>query len=255
MLKKRVIPVMLFKDGGLVKGKRFDHSRVVGAVLPAIKVYNARDVDELMLVDVTASLRGVAPRAHEVEWFARECNVPLAVGGGIQNEAQIEEMLRAGADKVVLNTVCYAQPELISSASKNFGTQCIVVSIDYRAVASTNKCFSHAGRNLQDVSVSEWALRVAELGAGEILLTNCERDGMMGGYDVETIQQVSELVNVPVIASGGAGRLDDFVAAIQKGRADAVAAGSLFHFTETTPRAIKEHLASAGVAVRLGVSP
>jgi cyclase len=254
MLKTRVIPVMLWKDGGLVKGRGFDHSRNVGAVLPAVKVYNARDVDELVLVDVAASLSNKSPRYAEIEWFARECNVPLAVGGGIRSEEHIELVLRAGADKILLNSAAYEQPELIDRAAKNFGSQCVVVSIDYRIIDGTPVCFSHAGTVNRRLSVDDWARRVEELGAGEILLTDCSRDGMMLGYDNETVARIVNLVGVPVIASGGAGRLEDFLEVLTVGRANAVAAGSVFHFTEITPREIKEHLGSAGIPVRLGLA-
>lgn len=254
MLKTRIIPVMLWKDSGLIKGKRFEHSRNVGAVLPAVKVYNARDVDELVLVDVGASLGGTQPRYREIEWFARECNVPLAVGGGITTEEQIELVLRAGADKVIVNSVCFENPRLVTQAAERFGSQCVVVSIDYRVIDGTPTCFSHAGTLDRKVSVEHWARKMEDLGAGELILTNCEHDGMMIGYDVSTIRQMAETVGIPVIASGGAGSLDHFVEVLQIGRADAVAAGSVFHFTEITPREIKDRLAEAGIPVRLGMN-
>jgi cyclase len=253
MLKKRVIPVLLWKDGGLVKGMHFDHSRGVGAVLPALKVYNARDVDELFLVDVTASLRQVPPRFQEIAACARECNVPLTVGGGVTSEGDVESILKAGADKVLINSACYGNPKLIESASRIFGSQCVVVGIDYRSECVSQHCFSHAGTIRQRVKVVDWAKRVEDLGAGEILLTDCSRDGTMAGYDVLTIREVSDAVTVPVVASGGAGRLGDFATAITDGCADAVAAGSVFHFTEITPNEIKKHLAATGVAVRFGL--
>lgn len=245
---------MLWKDGGLVKGKGFDHSRNVGAVLPALKVYNARDVDELVLVDVTASLIGRSPRYTEIEWFARECNVPLAVGGGIHNEEHIEMVLRAGADKILLNSAAYDEPELISRAAKNFGSQCVVASIDYRIIDGIPTCCSHAGTVDRHLAVDDWARRVEDLGVGEILLTDCSRDGMLAGYDNETVGRIADLVGVPVIASGGAGRLEDFLEVLTVGRANAVAAGSVFHFTEITPREIKAHLMAAGIPVRIGLA-
>ena len=253
MLKTRVIPVMLWKDVGLVKGRSFDHSRRVGSVLPAVKVYNARDVDELVLLDVTATLTKAVPRFAEIAQFARECNVPLSVGGGIRTESDIEGILRAGADKVVVNSSCFAQPDLVNRASRSFGSQCVVVSIDYRIIDGNALTFSHAGQVPEEHTVVEWARTVEDSGAGEILLTDCTRDGTMSGYDIETIERVANAVGVPVIASGGAGTLDHFVSAVKQASADAVAAGSVFHFTEITPRSIKEHLATAGVPVRLGV--
>lgn len=254
MLKTRIIPVMLWKDSGLIKGKRFEHTRNVGAVLPAVKVYNARDVDELVLVDVGASLSKTEPRYNEIEWFSRECNVPLAVGGGITSEKQIEMVLRAGADKVILNSACFDLPELVTRAAESFGSQCVVVSIDYRVLNGATSCFSHAGTVDRKVSVEDWAKKMESLGAGELILTNCDHDGMMIGYDLDTIGQTADVVGIPVIASGGAGRLDHFVDVVKLGRADAIAAGSVFHFTEITPREIKDHLAAAGIPVRLGMN-
>lgn len=254
VLKSRVIPVMLWKDFGLVKGRQFDHGRRVGAVLPAIRVYNARDVDELVLLDVAASLSGSSPRFDEIASFAKECNVPLAVGGGFRSEHDFENALRAGADKVVLNTSTYSDPGLVERASRRFGSQCVVVSIDYRMTDGRATCTSHAGTVSESYSVVEWASRIQDLGAGELLLTSCERDGMMNGYDNETIATVADVVDLPIIASGGAGRVEHCGSVIQEGHADAVAVGSLFHFTETTPRAIKEHLRQQGVPVRLGES-
>lgn len=254
MLKTRVIPVMLWKRGTLVKGKQFDHARNVGTVLPSIKVYNSRDVDELVLLDIDASTLGCKPRFLEIEWFARECNVPLAVGGGISSEDHVEQVLRAGADKVVLNSAIYAQPELVRNASLQFGSQCVVVGVDYRFVGGVPTCFSNAGKVNQGTRVDQWVKQVHDLGAGEILLTDCSRDGMMCGYDLETIGQIVDSVAIPVIAAGGAGSLDHFLDAVIISRADAVAAGSVFHFTEITPRNIKDHLAQNGVPVRLGVS-
>lgn len=253
VLKIRVIPVMLWKDVSLIKGRCFDHSRRVGTVLPSIKIYNARDVDELVLIDVAATTREESPRFKEIAQFARECNVPLTVGGGIKTEEDIEMILRAGADKIVLNSSCYSEPSLVNRASRNFGAQCIVASIDYRILNGVEICFSHAGQVRENETVTEWAQKIEELGAGEILLTDCSRDGMMSGYGLETIARVADVVSIPIIASGGAGALDHFVEAVKIASADAVAAGSVFHFSEITPRAIKNHMADAGIPVRLGL--
>lgn len=248
------MPVLLWKDGSLVKGKCFNHSRVVGSLLPSLKVYNARDVDELVLVDVTASLRGAPPRFQEIGVFAKECDVPLTIGGGIKSESDIEAILQAGADKVLLNSVCYSNPNLIASAARRFGSQCVVVGVDYWPIDGRKTCFSEAGSVRQEVLVSDWVHRVEGLGAGEILLTDCSRDGMMSGFDVATINSVATSVTIPVIAAGGAGSLNHFVDVVLEGRADAVAAGSVFQFTEITPIDIKRRLSDAGVAVRLGLS-
>jgi cyclase len=253
MLKTRVIPIVLWKMGGIVKGRGFDHSRNVGTVLPAIKVYNTRDIDELMLLDVHASISQQTPRFNEVEVLARECSVPLTVGGGVTCLDDIESLLRAGADKVLLNTVCYDKPELVRQASNRFGSQCVVVGIDYRDIDGRLLCFSHAGQRRREWSIDGWARRVEDQGAGEIVLTSCARDGMMNGFDLETVARVVESIGVPVVAAGGAGNLDHFVEVVRTAGANAVAAGSVFHFTEITPQAVKEHLGLAGVPVRLGI--
>jgi cyclase len=251
MLKTRIIPVMLWKKGGLVKGRGFDHSRNVGTVLPSVRVYNLRDVDELCLLNVDATLNGSGPRVPEIAEIAKICSVPLSVGGGISSEMQIEQVLGAGADKVVLNSSCYDDPEFVARASRLFGTQCVIVGIDYRTINGEPICFSHAGTVKREQLVSEWAKQLEHHGAGELLLTDCSRDGFMSGFDLETISDVSQRVGIPVIAAGGAGVRQHFLDAVKAG-ADAVAAGSVFHFTEITPREIKVFLSESGVPVRLG---
>ena len=250
MLKIRIIPVMLWDTHGLVKGKQFNPQRRVGSVIPATKIYNSRDVDELILVDIQASQNGEAPRFEEVSQIASECSIPLTVGGGISSLEHIELLLKAGADKVSLNSVIYENPRLITEAAKRFGAQCIVGSIDYRIAGSGPQCFSHSGTRAQNIDPSELAIRLAESGAGEILLTSIDNDGMMNGFDIPTIRRVSESVPIPVIASGGASQYSDFEAAIVEGKSAAVAAGSIFHFTEQTPHGVREHLHKQGFTVR-----
>lgn len=252
MLKVRVIPTLLWKDFGLVKGVAFDSWRRVGPVLPAIKVYNARDVDELILVDITASRESATPDYESVSEFASECFVPFTVGGGINNIDHIQRLLRAGADKICINTAAYGNPRLIDEASKRFGAQCVVVSIDVRRQEDGRyACFSCAGTRATDEEPVSWAKEMEDRGAGEILITSIERDGSMQGYDLIVVQQIAANVGIPVIASGGAGTYDDFRQAIQEAGAAAVAAASIFHFTEQTPAEAKKYLSAAGIPVRI----
>jgi len=250
VLKVRVIPTLLWKGVGLVKGVGFDSWRRVGPVLPAIKVYNTRDVDELVLVDITANSTGDEPDIESVSDFADECFVPLTVGGGVRDTAQMQGLLRAGADKVCVNTASYANPGLITEAARRFGAQCVVAGIDARRDGGNWRCFSHSGRQDTGLSAVDWARQLVALGAGEILLTSIERDGTMQGYDLGLIEAVVRAVNVPVVASGGAGNYEHMREAIQDAGASAVAAASMFHFTEQTPAEAKKALAAAGVAVR-----
>ena len=250
MLKTRVIPTLLWKNESLVKGVGFDSWRRIGTVLPAIKVYNMREVDELILVDIRASLEKREPDYESVKEYSAECFVPLTVGGGVCNIEIIRKLLLSGADKVTINSAAYENPSLITEAAQRYGSQCIVVSIDAkRQNAHSHLCFSHSGTKPTGKSAGEWAKEVEDRGAGEILITSIEDDGAMNGYDEELIQLVANKVRIPVIASGGAGNLVHFYNALQKG-ASAVAAASIFHFTETTPLEVKEYLRQHGVLVR-----
>jgi imidazole glycerol-phosphate synthase subunit HisF len=255
MLKVRVIPTLLWKDLGLVKGRAFDSWRRVGTVLPAIKVYNMRDVDELVVVDITASREERAPDHEAVADFSSFCFVPLTVGGGITEIEQIAGLLRAGADKISLNTAAFANPDLVTAAAARFGSQCVVASIDVRqSEDGTQTCASHAGTVDSGRAPVAWAKELADRGAGEILLTSVERDGMMEGYDLDTIAAVAGAVSIPVIASGGAGNYQHMVDAVRAG-ASAVAAASMFHFTEQTPAEARKALHAAGFPVRKNFVP
>ncbi|MDF1582054.1 MAG: imidazole glycerol phosphate synthase cyclase subunit [Methyloprofundus sp.] len=251
MLKVRVIPTLLWRDFGLVKGVNFDSWRQVGTVLPVIKVFNARDVDEMILVHINASLASVAPDTESIELFSEECSMPLTVGGGLSGLEQVRALLYAGADKVSLNSYLYQNPALIDQVASHFGAQCLVASIDVKCNAQGQyQCFSHAGSIATGKEVVQWAKEVADRGAGEILLTSIDRDGTMQGYDLELITQVCQAVDIPVIASGGAGSYQDMIAAVQQAGASAVAAASIFHFTEMTPAGAKCALNDAGIPVR-----
>jgi imidazole glycerol-phosphate synthase subunit HisF len=251
VLKTRVIPTLLWKTFGLVKGIGFDSWRRVGPVLPAIRVYNSRDVDELVLVDITANTTGAEPDCESVRDFADACFVPFTVGGGITRVDQIQALLRAGADKISVNTAAYTRPEIVTDAARRFGSQCVVASIDTRQDAAGRYiCYSHAGTTRTDREVVDWARELEQRGAGEILITSIERDGTMQGYDLALVERVVRAVNLPVIASGGAGNYEHMRQAVQEAGASAVAAASMFHFSEHTPAEAKKYLADAGVAVR-----
>lgn len=251
MLKVRVIPTLLWKQFGLVKGVGFDSWRRVGPVLPAIKVYNQREVDELVLVDILAHKSEDDPDFESIDEFGQECFVPLTVGGGIARIDQVQRLLRAGADKVSVNTATYANPELVTEIAKRHGVQCVVASIDVRMTGNRSwTCFSHAGKQPTGREVKTWARELEDRGAGEILITSIERDGNMQGYDLALIEAVVQAVKIPVIASGGAGLYQHMVEAVTQAGASAVAAASMFHFTEQTPAGAKAVLAKAGVPVR-----
>lgn len=216
MLKVRVIPTLLWKQFGLVKGSGFDSWRRVGPVLPAIKVYNQREVDELVLVDIVAHQSDDDPDFESIDEFGQDCFVPLTVGGGITRIEQVQRLLRAGADKVSVNTAAYANPDLIAEIAKRHGVQSVVASIDVRAQDGGWTCFSHAGRKSAGRDVTAWARELEDRGAGEILITSIERDGTMQGYDLALIEAVVRAVRIPVIASGGAGNYQHMVDAVRQ---------------------------------------
>jgi imidazole glycerol-phosphate synthase subunit HisF len=250
MLKVRVIPTLLWKQFGLVKGVGFDSWRRVGPVLPAVKVYNQREVDELVLLDIVAHQGDDDPDFESINEYGQDCFLPLTVGGGITNINQVQHLLRAGADKVAINTAAYTRPELVTEIANRHGAQCVVASIDVRAQDGGWTCFSHAGKHATGREVVEWARELEARGAGEILITSIERDGTMAGYDLPLIEAVVCAVNIPVIASGGAGNYQHMIDAVKQSGASAVAAASIFHFTEQTPAGAKAAMASAGIPVR-----
>jgi len=252
MLKVRVIPTLLWKQFSLVKGEGFNSWRSVGSVLPAIKLYNQRDVDELILVDITSNKSGNEPDYDSVAEYARECFVPFTVGGGVNDIQHVQKLLRAGADKVCINTSAYQRPELINEIARRHGAQCVVASIDVKKNAGGGwNCYSYSGAHDTSQEVCMWAKELENRGAGEILITSIDKDGKMQGYDLELISAVTSLVNIPVIASGGAGNYEHMIQVIESG-ASAVAAASIFHFTEQTPAGAKKALSEAGVSVRVG---
>jgi cyclase len=250
MLKVRVIPTLLWKQFGLVKGVAFDSWRRVGPVLPAVKVYNQREVDELALLDIVAHLSSDDPDFESIAEFGQDCFVPLTVGGGITKIDQVQHLLRAGADKVAVNTAAYARPGFINEIADRHGAQCVVASVDVRFQDDAWMCFSHAGLKATGREVIQWVRELEDRGAGEILITSIDRDGTMQGYDLPLIEAVVNAVNIPVIASGGAGNYQHMVDAVKGAGASAVAAASIFHFTEQTPAGAKMALSAAGLPVR-----
>lgn len=250
--KIRVIPTLLYKDVGLVKGVGFNSWRRVGSAMQAIKVYNIREVDELILLDITATREGRSPDFTMVDELADECFMPLTVGGGVRTIDDVQKLLRFGADKVALNTAAVENPELIRQIAQRFGTQCVVVSIDARRTSDGSyEVFTNSGANPTGQDPVSLARTVASLDAGEILLTAIDRDGTMEGYDIELIKRVSDAVNIPVIASGGAGCYEHMAQVLRQTKASAIAAASMFHFTHQTPLEAKRYLWERGFNVRL----
>lgn len=219
-------------------------------MLPAVKVYNQRDVDELVLMDILAHKSGEDLDYESVGDLGKDCFVPLTVGGGITRVEQVQGLLNAGADKVSVNTSAYLNPNLIDQIAQRYGTQCVVASIDVRTIANGWTCFSSAGTENTGREVSAWARELEDRGAGEILITSIERDGTMLGYDLALVETVVNAVSIPVIASGGAGSYQHMIDAVKQSGASAVAAASVFHFTEKTPAGAKSAMARAGISVR-----
>jgi len=251
MLKTRVMPTLLYRGASLVKGVAFDSWRPIGAPMQAIRVYNLRQVDELVFLDITASLEGRGPDVALIDELADECFAPLTVGGGIRTVDDVGGLLAAGADKIAVNSAAVLDPPLVSAIAETYGSQCIVVSIDARREGDGSlRVATHAGTRLIAEDPSEVARRAEASGAGEILITSIDRDGTMTGYDLDLVQRVSSAVRIPVIASGGAGNYEDMYRAIDQGGASAVAAAAIFHFTEQTPMEAKRYLAERGIPVR-----
>jgi len=245
------MPTLLYKNTTLVKGVGFDSWRRVGSAMQAVKVYNMREVDELVFLDIAATREGRPPDFDLVDDLADECFMPLAVGGGIRSLDDVRRLLQVGADKIVVNTAAVSRPELIREIANRFGNQCVVVSID--AKKSSNKGYEvyiESGTQPAGLSPVALAQRVESAGAGEILITSVDRDGTMDGYDIDLISQVEKAVSIPVIASGGAGSYAHMAEALSAG-ASALAAASMFHFTEQTPREAKLYLHKRGFATRV----
>ena len=250
MLAKRIVPCLDVKDGRVVKGVRFVELRDAGDPVEAAMAYDAQGADELVFLDIAASHEGRDTMLDVVRRTAEGIYMPLTVGGGIRTIEDVRSLLRAGADKVSLNTGALARPEAIAEAARRFGSQCIVVAIDARREGRGWGVYTHGGRRPAGRDAVAWARQAVELGAGEILLTSMDRDGTKDGYDLELTRAIANAVSVPVIASGGAGTLEHFREALVEGGADAALAASLFHFGIHTIAEVKEYLADRGVEVR-----
>ncbi|MCL5934929.1 MAG: imidazole glycerol phosphate synthase subunit HisF [Clostridia bacterium] len=252
MLAKRIIPCLDVTNGRVVKGTNFVNLRDAGDPVELAAVYDKAGADELVFLDITASSDGRATMIDVVRRTAEEVFIPFTVGGGIREVEDIRQMLRAGADKVSLNTSAVQNPQLISQGAEKFGSQCIVVAIDARSTGEPGRweVYIHGGRTPTGIDVLEWVRKVEELGAGEILLTSMDRDGTKDGYDLPLTRAVAEAVRIPVIASGGVGNLEHIAEGLTGGQADAALAASIFHFGEYTVQEAKQYLRKRGVVVR-----
>jgi cyclase len=256
MLKSRIIPCLDVKDGRVVKGVNFVDLRDAGDPVEAATAYDAAGADELCFLDITASHENRAIIFDVVTQTAERCFMPLTVGGGVRETEDIRRLLSAGADKVSINTAAVKDRSFVARAAEKFGVQCIVVAIDAKRVSGDGeadrwKIFTHGGREATGIDAIDYAREVVELGAGEILLTSMDRDGTRAGFDIPLTRAIADAVTVPVIASGGVGNLDHLVDGVKEGHASAVLAASIFHFGDHTIREAKEHMAAAGIAVRL----
>lgn len=250
-LAKRIIPCLDVDAGRVVKGVRFVDIRDAGDPVEVARRYGEQGADELTFLDITASADNRETIVHVVEQVAAQVFIPLTVGGGIRSVADVRKMLNAGADKVSINTAAVTRPELVKEASDHFGSQCIVVAIDAKQAAPDRwEVFTHGGRRGTGLDAVQWARKMAEYGAGELLLTSMDRDGTKNGFDIGLTRAIADAVPVPVIASGGVGSLDHLVAGVIDGHADAVLAASIFHFGEYTVGQAKQRMAAAGIEIR-----
>ena len=255
-LAKRIIPCLDVDNGRVVKGVQFVEIRDAGDPVEIAKRYDEQGADEITFLDITASSDDRETMVHVVEQVASQVFIPLTVGGGIRKVEDIRRMLNAGADKVGINTAAVFNPEFVKEAAEKFGSQCIVVAIDAKKVSAEGEdnrweIFTHGGRKPTGIDAIEWAIKMVDYGAGEILLTSMDRDGTKIGFDLELTRAISDAVHVPVIASGGVGNLDHLVAGVTEGHAEAVLAASIFHFGEYSIEEAKQRMADAGIEVRL----
>ena len=251
MLAKRIIPCLDVEGGRVVKGVNFVDIRDAGDPVENAEIYNKQGADEIIFLDITASSDRRDIIVDVVEKTAEHVFVPLTVGGGIRTLDDIRGILRAGADKVSINTAAVDNPDLVRKAADRFGSQCIVVAIDAKEKGGSWEVYIHGGRTPTGLDVLDWAKKMEELGAGEFMLTSMDRDGTKDGYDLRLTRTISQLVNIPVIASGGVGTLEHLYDGLTEGRADAVLAASIFHYNEFTVGDVKAYLKGRGVNVRL----
>ena len=251
MLKNRIIPCLDVKNGRVVKGINFVDLKDAGDPVEQAKIYSDGGADEICFLDITASNENRSTIYEVVKKTSEKCFVPLTVGGGVRSIEDIKKLLNCGADKVSINTAAVQNPKIVMESSLKFGSQCIVVAIDAKKEANSWKIFTHGGRNKTDIDVIKFAKQMEEYGAGELLVTSMDRDGTQKGYDIDLMQKISETVNIPVIASGGAGNLDHLAEGITKGKANAVLAASIFHYGKHSIKEAKEYLNLKGIPVRI----
>ena len=251
MLAKRIIPCLDVKDGRTVKGTNFINLRDAGDAVELAKIYSEQGADELVFLDITATNEKRKTLSELVKKVAAEINIPFTVGGGINSMEDIEVLLASGADKVSINTSAVKNPQILEDAAKNFGSQCVVLAIDAKLVRGEWFVFLNGGRAATELKAIEWAKKGVESGAGEILLTSMEADGTKQGFEIELTRKISEIINVPVIASGGAGTVEHFVEVFTRGKADAALAASIFHFREIEIPTLKNYLRRQNIGVRI----
>jgi cyclase len=251
MLAKRIIPCLDVKSGRVVKGTQFVNLKDAGDPVENAKAYDEQGADEIAFLDITASYEERDILIDIVHRTAEQIFIPLTVGGGVRRSEDIRKLLNAGADKVSINTAAVKDPSFVERASKRFGSQCIVIAIDAKRKGENWEVFTHGGRTPTGIDAVEWAKRMEDMGAGEILLTSMDRDGTKDGYDIALTRTISEQVGIPVIASGGVGKLEHLYEGLVLGKADAVLAASIFHYREYTIVQVKSYLKEKGVVVRL----
>ena len=251
MLRTRIIPTLLFNDLKLIKGKKFESWRTVGEVIQAARLYNLRKVDELILLDISATNKNNKIDLDLVNEVANECFMPLTFGGGVNTIKDIADLFRAGADKVSINTAAINDISLIKEACDLFGGQSIVISIDYKIIDNEIVIFTNSGKNQTKVNIFNYIEKLEEFNVGDLLIASIERDGTMQGYDYSTLKRISEKTTIPIIASGGAGEFDDILSLVKNVDISGLSASSIYHFTGVTPLDLKKFLNNHGVSVRL----
>jgi cyclase len=251
MLKNRIIPCLDVKNGRVVKGINFIDLKDAGDPVEQAKIYSDGGADEICFLDITASNENRETIYDVVKKTSKKCFVPLTVGGGVRSIEDINKLLNCGADKVSINTAAVKNPDVIIESSKKFGSQCIVVAIDAKKNNEKWEVFTHGGRNKTGIDALDFAKKMEDCGAGELLVTSMDRDGTQVGYDIDLMSKISTTVNIPIIASGGVGNLDHLVDGIEKGKASAVLAASIFHYGKHSIKEAKEYLDSKGIPVRI----
>ena len=251
MKKVRIIPTLLFNGSSLVKGKCFNSWRIVGSIYQSVKLYSLREVDELIFLDINAT-KNKKIELRLIDDFADNCFMPLTIGGGIKDIEDIRELLKVGADKVSINSAAITDKKLIKEAIKIFGNQCIIISVDYKKNdKGYKKVYINSQKKITDIDLFDYLEEIKKIKPGEIMLTSVDHDGMMEGYDIETIYKVNKNIDIPVIASGGAGSYEDMYQLIKKTNVSALAAASIYHFKELTPLGVKKFLRDKNIKVRI----